>query len=201
MVSTCITLDHEILTKIRTGFQVEAAVRAIYDNHYKRLTGYILQNNGNRQDAEDIFQEVVVAFIELVKRNKFREQSSINTFLFAITRHTWLNELKRRGRALKREENYERGMEKIEADTCHFLDDRDNRAQIISLVEGLGRKCRQILLAFYFEKKSLKEILGETGYENEQVVRNKKYLCLKQLEQKLNENPTLKQTLKGLLYG
>lgn len=201
MVAAGSTRDHELLAKLRTGSGVEEAVRAIYSDHYKRLTGYILQNNGNRQDAEDIFQEVVLAFIELVKRNKFREESSINTFLYSINRHAWLNELKRRGRALQREVKYEQGLEKMEADTSQFIDDRDNRARIASLVEGLGEKCREILLAFYFKKKSIKEILQETGYENEQVVRNKKYLCLKKLEQKLNENPTLKQTLKGLLYG
>ncbi|MBN8699637.1 MAG: sigma-70 family RNA polymerase sigma factor [Chitinophagales bacterium] len=201
MVDSGITHDHEILAKLRSGSGVEEAVKAIYCNHYKKLTGYILQNNGNKQDAEDIFQEVVLAFIELVKLNKFREESSIYTFLFSINRHTWLNELKRRGRALYREEKYEEGIEKVESDVGQFMEERDKRVRIASLVDGLGGKCRQILLAFYFEKKSIKEILYETGYDNEQVVRNKKYLCLKQLEQKLNENPTLKQILKGLLYG
>jgi hypothetical protein len=47
----------------------------------------------------------------------------------------------------------------------------------------------------------MKEILDTTDYESEQVVRNKKYKCLKQLEQMVNENPALKQTLKNLLHG
>ena len=47
----------------------------------------------------------------------------------------------------------------------------------------------------------MKEILEATDYENEQVVRNKKYKCLKQLEHMINEKPFLKQTLKNLLHG
>ena len=47
----------------------------------------------------------------------------------------------------------------------------------------------------------MKEILDATDYENEQVVRNKKYKCLKQLEKMILEKPHLKETLKTLLHG
>ena len=47
----------------------------------------------------------------------------------------------------------------------------------------------------------MKEILAALHYENEQVVRNKKYKCLKKLETMINENPALHQQLKNLLHG
>ena len=47
----------------------------------------------------------------------------------------------------------------------------------------------------------MKKILETMHYENEQVLRNKKYKCLKQLEHMLEENPALKNTLKNLLHG
>ena len=47
----------------------------------------------------------------------------------------------------------------------------------------------------------MKEILEQTDYESEQVVRNKKYKCLKQLEQMVNANPALRETLKNLIHG
>jgi hypothetical protein len=43
--------------------------------------------------------------------------------------------------------------------------------------------------------------LEQMHYESEQVVRNKKYKCLKQLEMLIEENPTLKRNLKNLLHG
>jgi hypothetical protein len=46
----------------------------------------------------------------------------------------------------------------------------------------------------------MKETLEGLEYENEQVVRNKKYKCLKQLEQMITKNPALQQTLKNLLH-
>jgi hypothetical protein len=47
----------------------------------------------------------------------------------------------------------------------------------------------------------MKEILDQTDYESEQVVRNKKYKCLKQLEKMVNANPALRETLKNLIHG
>lgn len=193
--------DSEMLDNLRSGQRMEETIKAIYRNHFGGLCWYIMNNNGSRQDAEDVFQEVMVNFIELVQKDKFRGEASVKTFLFSLNRYTWLNELKRRGRALVREEKYERGQDRVELDTSHFIADREGKAEVLRVVGELGETCRKILLLFYYENLSMKEILEATDYETEQVVRNKKYKCLKQLEQMVNANPALKQTLKNLLHG
>lgn len=193
--------DEEIVANLRSGKRMDEMIKSIYRNHLEGLCRYVTNNSGSRQDAEDIFQEVVVSFIELVQKNKFRGESSIKTFLFSMNRHTWLNELKRRGRALAREEKFERGQERVEMDSAYLMTDREEKAAIAGLVAALGDTCKKILTLFYYENLSMREILEATDYENEQVVRNKKYKCLKQLEQMLNEKPYLKQTLKNLMNG
>ena len=193
--------DVELLANIRLGKQMDDAIKAIYRNNFESLSLYVMNNSGNRQDAEDVFQEVAVNFIELVQKDKFRGESTIKTFLFSLNRYTWLNELKKRGRALAREEKYEKGQGKTEIDVSHFIAGREAKAQVLQLVGQIGETCKKILLMFYYENLSIGEILENLHYENEQVVRNKKYKCLKQLEQMISENQTLKQTLKNLLHG
>jgi RNA polymerase sigma factor (sigma-70 family) len=193
--------DSELVANLRSGFRMDDMIKTIYRNHFDSLGWYVMNNSGSRQDAEDVFQEVMVAFIDLVQKDKFRGESTVKTFLFSLNRFTWLNELKRRGRALAREEKYEREQDKVELDTGHLIADREGKAEVVRLVEELGETCRKILLLFYYENLSMKEILETMHYENEQVVRNKKYKCLKQLEQMVNANPALKETLKNLLHG
>ena len=193
--------DSELLANLRTGKRMDETIKAIYRSHFESLCWYVQNNSGTRQDAEDAFQEVVVSFIDLVKKDKFRGESSVKTFLYSLNRHVWLNELKRKGRALAREEKYEEGQERVEIDTSYKIADREEKEKVMRLVEELGETCRKILLLFYYEDLSMKEILEQTEYENEQVVRNKKYKCLKQLEQLINANPALKETLKTLLNG
>ncbi len=193
--------DTELVSNLRSGQRMDESIKAIYRSYFDSLGWYVMNNSGSRQDAEDVFQEVVVSFIDLVQKNKFRGESTVKTFLFSLNRHTWLNELKRRGRAMAREEKYERGQERVELDTSHLIADREGKAEVARLVGELGETCRKILLLFYYENLSMKEILERMHYETEQVVRNKKYKCLKQLEERLNGNPALKQTLKNLLHG
>lgn len=193
--------DPELVEYLRSGRQLDETIGLLYRDHFDSLSWYVINNSGNRQDAEDVFQEVLVNFIELVQNNRFRGESTIRTFLFALNRHIWLNELKRRGRALAREERYEKTQDKAMVDVSQLIADREDRARLASLVDQLGEHCRKILLLFYYENLSMKEILEQMHYENEQVVRNKKYKCLKQLEQLIHENPALQQTLKNLLHG
>ena len=193
--------DSELVANLRAGKRMDETIKTIYRNYFDSLSWYVMNNSGSRQDAEDVFQEVVVAFIDLVQKDKFRGESTVKTFLYSLNRHTWLNELKRRGRALAREEKYENEQDRTAPDTGHLIADREGKEEVIKLVGELGETCRKILLLFYYEDFSMKEILEATEYENEQVVRNKKYKCLKQLEQMINENPALMQTLKNLLHG
>lgn len=86
-------------------------------------------------------------------------------------------------------------------DAGHSIADREGKAQVMKVVSELGDTCKKILLLFYYENLSMKEILEQTDYDSEQVVRNKKYKCLKQLEQMVNANPALRATLKNLLHG
>ncbi len=193
--------DSELVDNLRNGKKLEESIKAIYRSYFDSLSWYVMNNSGNRQDAEDIFQEVIVNFIDLVQKDKFRGESTVKTFLFSLNRFAWLNELKRRGKALAREEKYEKAQDQTELDTSYLMSNREEKAELVRLVGELGDTCQKILVLFYYENMSMREILDVTDYENEQVVRNKKYKCLKQLEKMINENPALKETLKNLLHG
>jgi RNA polymerase sigma factor (sigma-70 family) len=191
--------DTGLIRSLRSDLNPDEAIRFLYRTQYKITAAYIRQNSGTPEDAEDIFQEVVMAFIEIIKKDKFRGESSVGTFFYALTRNIWLNELNKRGKSKLREEKFEKGKETTSLDVNHLIADRELKAELMTLVDKLGETCKKILLAFYFENKTMREILNNLSYENEQVVRNKKYKCLKQLEQMMTSRPNLLKTLKTIL--
>ncbi len=191
--------DIELLAAIKSHTGIDAAIKFMYREYYELLKIYTCQNSGSDEDAQDIFQEVLVVFIELVQKDKFRGESSIKTFLYSLNRNIWLNELKKRGRAEKRDMIFEKQKDTETMDVSHFITKTEMQHQILKIVEGLGETCKKILLAFYYENLSMKEILTTLDYESEQAVRNKKCKCLKQLEQLLTTNPHLAQILKTAL--
>ena len=193
--------DAELIHSLMTDTGTEAAIRFLYREHFELLSRYILNNSGNEQDAEDIFQEVIVAFINLVQAGKFRGESSIRTFLFSLNKNIWLNELKRKGRAMIREEKYEKQNEQHEVTTDVAMEMGQTKVNLMKVIEELGENCKKILLLFYFENRSMKEIVAHLPYENEQVVRNKKSKCLKKLEQLITNDTNLYRQLKNYLHG
>jgi RNA polymerase sigma factor (sigma-70 family) len=193
--------DAMVLTQLLDPGTSEKAIIYLYRTYFEGLGRFVVNNNGSQEDAEDIFQEVIVSFVHLVRQQKFRGESSIRTFLFSMNRNTWLNELKRRGRKVTREKNYHLLQDQKDERIEKVIEQREDTAQLLKLMEVLGDTCKKLLLLFYFENCSMKEILEKLEYENEQVVRNKKYKCLKKLEEMIASNKGLYHKLKNLLHG
>ena len=191
--------DQELLQLVRSAEGVDQAVRFMYRNYHDFLSIYIQQHSGSREDAEDVFQEVVVAFIDLVQKNKFRGEASVKTFLFALNRNIWLNELKKRKRSMVREMKFEQSKPDEEPGVADYISAREGRQELMNILNQLGEVCQQILVAYYYQNLSMKEILETLHYENEQVVRNKKHKCMKKLEEMLQSNPILLKSLKTIL--
>jgi RNA polymerase sigma factor (sigma-70 family) len=196
-----IQTDTEIIDMLLDHRTTTEAITYLYREHFEALGRFIMNNSGNWEDAQDIFQEVMISFVQLVQQNKFRKESSIKTILFSMNRNLWFNELKRRDKAQKRERKYESGSENMVDDAGVQIDNRENSVQLLKIMDLLGEKCKQLLVLFYFENLGINELQNELEYENEQVVRNKKYKCLKKLEELISGDQNLYNKIKMLLHG
>jgi RNA polymerase sigma factor (sigma-70 family) len=191
--------DAEVLRQVKKGNNLDEVVKHLYRSHFLSANIYIKQNNGNQEDAEDIFQDTVINFIQMVQKDKFRGECNIGTFMYTLVRNAWLNELKKKKRSRAREEKYEKEKITSEVDVSEFIVNREMKKQLVELIESLGENCKKILLAFYYDNLSIQEILISLPYENEQVVRNKKYKCLQKLQETLSLKPQISKNLKLIL--
>jgi RNA polymerase sigma factor (sigma-70 family) len=181
--------DTELIAAISDEKDLNKAILSLYQQYAESTSSFIIGYGGSRQDGEDVFQETVVSFIDTIKKGKYRSEASIKTFLVSIAKNIWFNELKKRERSGHREKQFESGRDQKENDISHTMSDHEKRQQLRELVYKLGEPCRKILMLFYYENLSMKEIVDYLPYENEQVVRNKKYKCLQQLTGLLKDNP------------
>ncbi len=176
---------------------IEEPVRQLYDLYFESIVIQICKNGGNSEDAADIFQDAVLLLIEKVKTGQFRGDSSIKTFLSGIARNLWLFELRTRGRRKNREVLYMNGEDKeMEIPDAFF--NKQNNTDLLKLLNEIGDTCKKILTGFYYEDKSMKELLIAFDYENEQVLRNKKSRCMKKLKELIENNTILLQNLKSI---
>ena len=192
-------VDAELIAAIKDKMELDKAIMYIYQQYSETVSSFITNNGGSQQDAQDIFQETVVAFIDIVKKDKYRMEASIKTFLVSIAKNIWYNELKKRERSGQREKLFERGRDTSEMDVSHYISDREIKQELRELLDKLGESCKKILILFYYENMAMKEIVTHLHYENEQVVRNKKYKCLQQLTGLVKDNPLIAKQVNEII--
>jgi len=191
--------DSELVEAISEKHLLEQAILQLYEEHAEITRSFIMGKGGTEQDADDIFQETVVSFIDSVQKGKFRQESGIRTFLVSISKHLWYNEIRRKQRAGNREKLFEADRDPEEDGVSEAIQDRELKDQLNRLLQELGESCKKILELFYYENLSMKEIVSHLHYENEQVVRNKKYKCLQQLTEKMKQNPLAAKQINELI--
>jgi len=192
--------DDDLVTAIKTNEKMDMALDFVYKNYYQMLKTIILTNNGNEADAEDMIQEVLVAFIDMVKRGKYRGEASVKSFLYTMTRNMWLTELRKRSSESRRNIYFETEKDDVEKDISHYLIYNEGLQLVSQLFEQLGDVCKKVLTLFYFKGLSMKEMLEHVNYENEQVLRNKKYKCQRELIKMVEGSPALYNNLKSALH-
>ena len=193
--------DDELLETLRLEKSLTESIQFIYRNYFESLRWFILNNQGNRKDAELVFQEVVISFVKAVQKKQYPAGTSIKIFLFALNKHTWVNELKKRNKNSKYKIKYDKMENKAELDVSQFIASREVMNEIFGIVESLDATCKKILLMFYFENLSMQTVLTNLEYENEQVVRTKKYKCLGQIQKSISATPSLNARLKSFFNG
>ncbi|SFF16336.1 RNA polymerase sigma factor [Spirosoma endophyticum] len=170
-----------LLTK--TAPLVDAIVRYLYDQCQLRVRRMVTRNNGSDADADDLFQEVIVAFLQNIWDGKFQLRSTtrVTTYIYEIAHLMWLKELRKRASQDKRNERYSLHQSQEQPVAPNPEQELMSEEEINSAktkFERLNLKCQQVLKAFYFDKKSMKQIADELGLGTEDNAKTTKYRCI-----------------------
>lgn len=161
-----------------------SAIEAIYRDSFHSIENYIARNSGDKEEAKDIFQDGMIIFYRNIIAGQFKEQSSIKTYLFSICKNLWLQRLKHKGMGL------------VSLDEADDIPEQPidglNISLLDNLMEGLKDECQKILIGYYYQRKSMEELMVLFQLGSEQAARNKKMRCMKELMRIVSEkNMTL----------
>lgn len=88
--------DPDVELMIRAGTDEVGAYQALVDRYWSRIFGRFFRQFGDRQEAEDLAQDV---FLRLYRsRKRYRPRAKFSTWLFHIARNVARNALRRRRR-------------------------------------------------------------------------------------------------------
>lgn len=170
-------------------------IQQLYIDVFPKIRSFILQNNGDEEQAKDIFQEAFVAFWRNIKTNKFNPKKTENmeAYLYTSAKNKWIDYL--RSVPYRKKVSMDEVKELVslmhdpgqpEGKETKF----QSRSSIaFEAVKQLGENCQQLLRMFYFERKPMVSIAQKLKISNASA-RNKKYRCMQQLREYVKKHHT-----------
>ena len=166
-----------------------ALIEEIYKRFSDKIKWMVLKNNGDENDAADLFQEALLSIYHKAKTQNFVLTCPLEAFLYIICRSRWMNELNKRknsnvtfddqmGYNLK-DDSFQQATECVQQ--------HERRELLEEKIKELGEGC-QHLLRLSWSGKAMNEVAGALkvtyGY-----VRKKKSECMAKLMRLVQQSP------------
>lgn len=178
-LSSSVPTDREVVLGILNNS--EEALNKLYVGYFPMVLQFILNNNGNEDDAKDVYQEAIIVLYNKIKSGNFELSSKLKTYLYSVSRRIWLKKLAQQSKKTNNISDFENVLVVDEDMELHEQKDMQFSKMKISL-EGLGEPCKTIVEDFYIHNLSMQDICEKFGYTNTDNAKTQKYKCLQRLK-------------------
>jgi len=159
----------------------ESMLKRIYIAYFPMVLQLIISNNGNEDEAKDIYQEAIIVLYNKVKSGNFELSSKLKTYIYSICRRLWLKRLSQMSRYGGDIHDFQEYLPVDEDLVSH--EERDIQfSKMEGALSELGEPCRTIIEDFYIKNRSMQEICEKFGYTNADNAKTQKYKCLQRLK-------------------
>ncbi|MFQ5652786.1 MAG: RNA polymerase sigma factor [bacterium] len=170
--------EQQLLNRIKSNDR--SVLGELFVKYEKMVLSYVKANGGDANDADDLLQEAIIVLWQNVCSGRFELKAKLSTYVLGVVKNKWMAERRRRSKFSDGELP-----EDTSDGTPSFLDsviDSEKVALVQQALDELNPPCRELLLLFYFEERTLKDIARIMGFANTDVVKSKKYQCKKSLQ-------------------
>jgi RNA polymerase sigma factor (sigma-70 family) len=177
-------------SEILTGFSAAdpETLNYVYRNYRAKITAHLMRNRASREDAEGVFQNVMISLLRQTSSRGLTELScTFEHFLFVCCERQWYKTLKREKRRVE-VTNQAFDVPEEEAQVLKTLRSIDIRQAIQASMQQLDEPCFALLQLYFHASKSQREIAEQTGIQYA-TLRKRINRCRNKLRELLSEHP------------
>ncbi len=175
--------DEKILAALKAGNYSKAGEK-LY-RYFPVVQKLVLKNHGSKREAEEIFHEAVIMMIKNLEANDYALKSRLNTQLYGVCRFLWNGALNKKNRGEKNAPEKKPFLLKNTEPENYQKSEADHR-KARQAFKKLDSRCRQLLLLFYFDNKSLRDVSVILSFSSEKAAKSRKYRCLEIAKENLS---------------
>ncbi len=161
----------------------EKALGLFYDNQKKSFMSWARARFSVDDDTLlDVYQDaVIVLYNRVIKRNTGEIKSSPESYLFGIAKNLLLKKAIKQKKTVQTDDVYKFVPDVGESELNDKHESDHNKLRIEQALSQLDEGCRKILELYYYRRYKLDAIAEQLGYDNTNVVKSRKYQCMKKL--------------------
>lgn len=170
---------HEILMVDYATKDKEKLFIDLYKKAFPSVARYISRRGGTLEEAKDIFQDALIIFYEKEQEGSFPIENE-KAYLSGICKHLWSKKFK--------DNTQYQSLEGIQVNA--FVSEETespSSVKLIQFLERAGKKCMEILGAFYYDKLSAEDIASRFGYSGTRSATVQKFKCLEKVRDQIKE--------------
>jgi RNA polymerase sigma factor (sigma-70 family) len=166
--------DQEVIDLIFQGDH--QILQQVYRKYRQSLLRYVMAHNGSLQDAQDVYQEVMIAlYVNVITGRLTQLQGKLHTYLYKLTQNIWHSRLRIHEPLVGASDLTDYPIESS-SDTAY------EDAFLQQLINKLDDRCRLILRLYYFEGFSMQQVADRLELSCAESARKRKCGCLNKLK-------------------
>jgi DNA-directed RNA polymerase specialized sigma24 family protein len=174
---TLIEMEYDI----RTPAEREKLFTALYENAFPAVARFVNGKGGTFQDAKDIFQDALVIFYEKTTEGKLSVITSDEAYVLGIAKHLWIRKFNQ-DKTIVSLNDFEAAIT-IPDDYFPAVES----GKLVNFLARAGKRCMDLLQAFYYDKRSVSNITDTFGYSSAHSATVQKFKCLEKIRDMVKE--------------
>jgi DNA-directed RNA polymerase specialized sigma24 family protein len=171
----------EMIFDVRMATDREQLFTQLYRSAFPAVAKFVSRRNGTWQDAKDIFHDALVILYEKIVSDSLAVHLSHEAYLMGIAKHLWIRKFKRDKTSVALTDDEAA----IELPRDHFSLRDENR--LLQVLEAAGRKCLEMLRAFYYDNERMDTIARKFGFGSTHSATVQKFKCLEKVRETVKQ--------------
>ncbi len=190
--------EKQIPDLIREG-KDRVVIPVLYKAVFPKVKNYITKNNGQQEDAYDVFQDAVFLFYRQIIEKTFNDKYTVYGYLYRLSINRWINKLRKDKRISYTEsiDEDDSQVSYIDTEADPWRNNEEQTNILSTLFSDIGDKCIEILTLVIYHNLLMEDIMIRTGLVSEGAVKMKLKRCKEKLYKEIEKNPVLLDKLKG----
>lgn len=153
-----------------------SAFGQLYKKYFGVINHYVVNNSGNSNDSEDLFQDTMIILLEKLRQDEFQLTASLKTYIMAIAKNLWLKRLK----TLPKKTEWSAHFDGNEINLA-IEEEKTYIDRLQNLLHKITEHCKGLIHDMFFKEKSIEQIQKEYGYSTKHNAQNQKHKCVEQI--------------------